>query len=167
MYSLNVPVPADVARLATDLARRLPEARDRVRGDHSLVIKRFDGSQSYAHLEARVREFLAGQPSYEARVTRVDSFESAVSGPSPVVYLEVESPQLQRLHNQLVDEFGAVAGFEGENYVPHVTIARGGTMEMASRLAETPIDSIIWTVTQLTFRDGKRGESISRVSLPA
>ena len=130
MYSLNVPLPGEVSALAADLARDLPGARARARKERTLVVKRLGrGDRSeFRRLAARTREALAGQPCFEARVAGVDLFEEAVAGPSPVVYLAVESRGLVALHRRLVEVFDPVEGIEGEGYVPHVTVARGGTV---------------------------------------
>lgn len=168
MYSLNVPVPSAVARLAGDLARELPDARPRPRDEHTLLCKRLgDGDPSYHHLEARVREALAGTPPFAARVTGVEQFAEAVTGPSPVVYLAVESPELVRIHGRLCEVFDAVDELEGDDYTPHVTIARGGSPERARERCERAIDPIDWTVDELEFRDADRGQAVSTVSLPA
>ncbi|MFB6201590.1 MAG: 2'-5' RNA ligase family protein [Halorhabdus sp.] len=167
MYSLNVPVPSSVARLASELAHEVPRARERTRGEHTLVLKRLGADRSVPRLTTRVREHLAGQPAFEARVTGLDYFREAASGPSPVVYLTVQSPELRRLHDRLLDLFPPVEGIEGEAYTPHVTIARGGDRESMIRLTERSIDPITWTVSRLTVRDARRGEPASSVSLPA
>lgn len=169
MYSLNVPLPSSVTRLAGRLAHEIPQARARPRGEHTLVVKRLgDGDHAaYARLEARARDALAGTAPFEARITGVDCFETAVTGPSPVVYLAVESPALRALHDRLCDEFDAVEGLEGEDYVPHVTIARGGDPAAARRLVEREIDPVEWAVEALACFDAERGQSVSRVSLPA
>ena len=169
MYSLNVPLPSSVTRLAGRLARELPQARARPRGEHTLVCKRLGegGHAAYARLEARARETLTGTAPFEARITCVDCFETAVTGPSPVVYLAVESPALRALHERLCDEFDAVEEMEGEAYVPHVTIARGGDPAAARRLVERDIESVEWAVEELSFCDAERGQSVSRLSLPA
>ena len=174
MYSLNVPLPTDVARLAGTLARDLPSAQARARGEHTLVCKRLGsedsdraGRQQYDRIEAEARSVLQGTPVFEARVDGVGVFETAVTGPSPVVYLTVDSPELQRLHQRLCERFEPVEGMEGEEYVPHVTIARGGSLPMARRLTERAVDSITWPVENLEFFDARRGQRVSRVSLPA
>ncbi|MEF8938013.1 MAG: 2'-5' RNA ligase family protein, partial [Halovenus sp.] len=68
MYSLNVPVPGQVGALAVEIARQLPSARARTRGEHTLGVKRLgsDAGQ-YSRIEAQAREALAGQPAFEAR----------------------------------------------------------------------------------------------------
>jgi 2'-5' RNA ligase len=56
---------------------------------------------------------------------------------------------------------------EGDDYVPHVTIARGGEPAAAERLLKRDIEPAEWAVDKLTFFDAERGQSVSRVSLPA
>lgn len=169
MYSLNVPVPSDVARLAGELSRDLPGAQKRSRGRHTLVVKRLGngGYESYHAIEARVRELLVGQPTFAAGVTGVDVFEDVPNGNSPVIYLTVESPGLWDLHERLCEEFGAIDGLEGTAYDPHVTIARGGSMERARSLCDRDLDRIEWTVEDLSFLDAKRAHEAGRISLPA
>ena len=169
MYSLNVSLPSSVTQLAGRLARELPRARARPRGEHTLVVKRLgDGDhEAYARLEARARDALAGTAPFGVRITGVEQFETAVTGPSPVVYLAVESPELVALHERLCGEFDAAEGMEDEAYVPHVTVARGGDPAAARRLVEQEISPIEWAVEELFFFDADRGQSVSRVSLPA
>lgn len=168
MYSLNVPLPGEVAALASDLARENRTARARQRGTHTLVVKRLTGEgEAFPRLAARAREALSGAPAFEVRVTGIGAFEEAVTGPSPVVYLAVESPGLEALHRRLVGPFDPVEGMEGEAYVPHVTVARGGTLAAARRLAERDIDPITWRVAELRFWDAEREQSAGTVSLPA
>ncbi|QGN08001.1 2'-5' RNA ligase family protein [Halorhabdus sp. CBA1104] len=166
MYSLNVPVPSSVARLASELAREVPRAQERTRGEHTLVLKRLGQDRSVPRLQAQIREYLAGQPPFEAQVTGIDYFANATNGPSPVVYLTVESPELRRVHAKLVAKFSPVEGMEGDDYSPHVTIARGGDRATTTGLAERSIEPITWTVSRLTVRDARRGEPASSVSLP-
>ncbi|PSQ08820.1 phosphoesterase [Halobacteriales archaeon QS_5_68_33] len=169
MYSLNVPVPSAVACLATDLARELPGARSRRRGEHTLVCKRLDtdGPDAAGRLDARVREALAGTPPFAARVTGVDQFETAVTGPSPVVHLAVESPGLRAVHERLCEAFDPIEDLEGEAYVPHVTVARGGAPERAAAVCDREIDPVEWTVDELQVYDAERDQRVSRLSLPA
>lgn len=169
VYSLNVPVPGAVASLASEVARDLPEARARVRGEHTLGVKRLDtdGDVPYDRLEARVREAIAGEPAFEARIVDVDYFQEAVVGTSPVVYLGVDSPGLRTLHEHLADVFEPLDRIEGEQYTPHVTVGRGGSLERAKRVGTRTIDPITWTVSELVFWDAKRREPVSRIALPA
>lgn len=167
-FSLNVPVPGRVKRLAADLEPDLYRF-DRVRQRHTLIVKRF-GERTpaeYATLESRVRRTLSGAPAFEARVAGIDAFEQPVWGPGPVVYLGIESPGLIALHDRLCAAFSTVEEIEGENYTPHVTLARGGSPEMARRLCERGIDPVTWTVEDLALWDGTHKEVVSRVSLPA
>jgi len=169
VYSLNVPVPGEVARLAAALARDLPGARERERGSHSLVLKRLGGEDrpDFHRLAARARETLAGAPAVQARVSGVGVFADPPVGAAPVVYLAVESPGLEGLHARLCEVFDPVPGLEGEGYVPHVTVARGGSPEVAAAVAERAVDPVTWTVDELVFYDAGRGETAGRVSLPA
>jgi 2'-5' RNA ligase len=133
------------------------------------VVKRLgDGDHTeYARIEGRVRDTLRGTDPFQVRITGIEQFETAATGPSPVVYLAVESPELHRLHERLCDTFDPVSGIEADEYVPHVTIARGGDPMAATELTERAIDPIEWTVEELVFFDAERGQSASRLSLPA
>lgn len=168
MYSLNAPVPGIVQRLAGDLHAELL-GFETIRQRHTLVVKRLGtlDSAEYAAVEERARRVLAGAPACEARISGIECFEQPTSGPGPVVYLTVESPGLLMIHNRLVDEFGCADGVEGEKYTPHVTLARGGNWDTARRLVGREIEPVQWTVNSLTFWDGRFGEQISTISLPA
>lgn len=166
VFSLNVPLPGDVARLATDLARAMPSATPRQRGEHTLVVKRLGTDDSPpAVVEARAREVLSEQPPFAARITGVDWFEEPTSGPGPVVYLTVESPGLIDLHAHLCEAFDPVPDVEGDDYTPHVTIARGGDPEVARRLLDREIEPVEWVVDELAFYDAQRHLDAGRVSL--
>lgn len=168
MYSLNVPIPGEIERLAADLHPDL-YGFDTVRQRHTLVVKRFgDATRSeYDALEQRARRVLRDAPAFDARISGIDYFDRPARGDGPVVYLAVDSPGLRSLHRRLASEFGAVPDVEGDDYVPHVTLARGGNRETARRLADRSFDSIEWTVTSLQFWDATYDEPISTVSLPA
>ncbi|WP_436930162.1 2'-5' RNA ligase family protein [Halosimplex halobium] len=167
MYSLNVPVPGTVAALARDLGTRLGTADLRQRGEHTLVAKRLGRGDAarYHELEARARETLRGEPPFEVRVTGVDVFTDVPRGEGPVVYLAVESPGLVDLHRRLCERFDPVDDVEGDDYVPHVTVARGGSVERAAGLRDTPFDPVEWTAERLEFWDAERSQSVSSVSL--
>ncbi|AZH24074.1 2'-5' RNA ligase family protein [Haloplanus aerogenes] len=167
MYSLNVPVPGAVERLAADLHPRLTPF-DRVRDRHTLVCKRFEADEGdYDHLRERLRVTLSPTPAFEAQITGIDTFETPTHGPGPVVYLAVESPGLHDLHRRLVDAFGAVHDeLEGEAYVPHVTLARGDGRDALADLCTLDIEPITWTVSELHLWSRARRETAWRVSLP-
>jgi 2'-5' RNA ligase len=167
VYSVNVPVPSTVAALASDLAGELTMARTRRRGTHTLVAKRLTGEQPYAQREARAREVLRGAPAFEVRLDGLGVFDEAVIGPAPVVYLGIESPGLVALHERLLRAFEPVPDFEGEDYTPHVTVARGGDPDAARALAARSVEPYEWTVDELAFWDAERSRRVSRVSLPA
>ena len=166
MYSLNAPVPGRVAALAGELFPELV-GFESVREDHSILLKRL-GDDEFSHLAERVRRELQGAPAVEARITGIDYFATPPRGSSPVVYLTVESPGLLRLHEQLVDAFGAIDGLEGEDYVKHVTLARGsGNVDAARSLAEREVEPITWTIRELRLWDAKHGEAARTIRLPA
>ena len=165
MYSLNVPLPSPVTRLASRLARDLPRARPRPRGEHTLVVKRL-GDGDGGRLATAVDEHLSRIAPFELEIGEVDSFETAATGRSPVTYLRVESSELGRLHQRLCDHFDPVDGIEGEDYVPHVTIARGGDLAAARRLTDREIEPIRWTAEELVVWDSERNLAVRRFSLP-
>jgi 2'-5' RNA ligase len=171
VYSLNVPVPGSVERLAADLLPDLT-AFDRVRDRHTLVCKRFEADEAdYHRLRERLRVALSPAPAFEATVTGVDAFETPVHGAGPVVYLAVESPGLYDLHSRLVEAFGAVDDdLEGEGYVPHVTLARGGDAaavgDALDRLRAADVDPVTWTVSELDLWSRARREAVWSASLP-
>jgi len=167
VFSLNVPVPGEVRRLGGELRPWLA-AFESIRERHTLVAKRLDDTAEggRARVEGRARRALAGAPAFEARVTGIDFFAEPTAGTAPVVYFEVESPGLIQLHERLVDVFGALDGVEGPEYTPHITLARGGAMETAERLAEREIDPVTWTVSELRFFDVRYREWVGKVSLP-
>lgn len=178
MYSLNAPVPGRVHQLASSLYPEL-RAFERVREEHSLLAKRFSDDdrrsedrravddRRFDSVEQRVRRALSGAPAFEAAVTGIDYFEAPPSGTAPVVYLAVESPGLERIHRRLVEEFGAFEGLEGEDYVPHVTLAREGDVADAEQVVDRAVERIEWTVGELYFKDARYDGTIGTISLPA
>ncbi|GGJ07295.1 hypothetical protein GCM10008995_16440 [Halobellus salinus] len=174
MFSLNVPVPGRVRRLASDLHPELARFA-RIRERHSLLAKRFDtglddDADSLPRLRERLRPTLRiathADGGIDLRVTGLDYFETPPHGPGPVVYLTVESPDLRALHRRLCDAFGTVAGMEGDDYVPHVTLARGGdTADAAELVARRAVDHTEWTATELRIHDSRYREDAARLPL--
>ncbi|WP_117593734.1 2'-5' RNA ligase family protein [Haloprofundus halophilus] len=162
-YSLNVPVPGSVQRLADELYPRLT-AFETIRDRHTLVVKRFE-NQSYDRLRETLRLPLANEPTFEARVTGIDAFERPTRGDGPVVYLVVDSPGLLALHDRLVDRFDAIAGLEGDDYVPHVTLARGGSPSAVDALRNAEFDPVTWTVSELDVWSAEYREVVGTVPL--
>ena len=160
MYSLNVPVPADVSRLARGFASELFDATARDR--HTLVVKRFDITGDPTSIARRVRDVLTGTPPFALRLTGIEAFDPPTTGRGPVVYLTVESPALLDLHHTLCDRFGAVEGLEADEYVPHVTIARGGD---ANRLVGRSVE-FEWVADALMVWSARYDEPTERISLP-
>ncbi len=167
MFSLNVPLPGAVRRRIEDLRPALA-GFETVREEPTLVVKRFGrvSPEEAARLESEVRLALAGTPAFEARVDGLGAFAAPVSGPAPVVYLAVESSGLEAVHARLVEAFDAVEGLEGGDYVPHVTVARGGEGTGLDELLAREVEPVEWTVTELWFWDARHGERAGRVSLP-
>lgn len=171
MYSLNVPVPGVAERLATDLHPKLT-AFESIRKRPTLTVKRFETGRADTRalldrLRERLRPALAGTPAFEVRITGIDYFTDPPSGAAPVVYLDVESPELRRLHTRLVDAFGAIEALEGDDYTPHITLARGGPVDAAARLAEEEITPVTWSVSELAIWSGKYQEIVETIRLPA
>lgn len=175
VFSLNVPVPGE-ARQLTSVLRPTLSAFETVRDRPTLVLKRFGEEtietrgrttpeDQVAALRERLRPLLARTAPFEVRIDRIDFFERPTTGPGPVVYLAVESGRLEHLHRRLVDEFGAIEGLEGEAYVPHVTLARGGSVEDAERLADRSIEPIEWRVSELALWDARFREPVGRMRL--
>lgn len=166
MFSLNVPLSGR-ARERIESLRPALTGFGTVRERPTLVVKRFGRPSpgETAHVESEARALLTGVPAFDVHLNGIEAFEHPPAGPAPVVYLAVESPRLERLHNRLVEAFGAIAGVEGEDYVPHVTLARGGDPEAVGGLTEIDVSPATWTVTELWFWDARRGERAGRVSL--
>lgn len=178
VFSLNVPIPGEVRRAADGLHPELVRF-DRVRDRHTLLAKRFDtglddDADSLSRLRERLRPILrehdrAGDGAaggLDLRVTGLDYFERPTRGPGPVVYLAVESPDLHALHRRLCASFGAVAGMEDDEYVPHVTLARGGRVADAADLVDRrSIEPIEWTAGELRVHDSRYREDAARLPL--
>ena len=185
MFSLNVPLSPAVERLATDLHPKLT-GFDHVRDRRTLVCKRFgvgdvrdeEGEradrgdappreEALDRLRERLRRPLAGVDPFEVAVTGVDVFDAPRSGSRPVVYLSVERDELVRVHRRLCDAFGAVEGIEGDEYVPHITLARGGNPEpgVVADLVDAEFDPIRWRVHALDVWDPEFREVAASVEL--
>jgi len=160
VYSLNAAVPSSVGRLASGFASDLLDAD--VREHHTLVVKRL-GDEDPSSLAADVRSVVAGTEPFPARVTGVGLFDDPPTGAAPVAYLRVESPGLHRLHRRLCERYDPVETLEADEYVPHVTIARGGD---AARLVGREVD-LEWTVDSVFVWSAAYGERVERISLPA
>ena len=186
MYSVNVPVPGAVRRLAASLEPDLAGFAS-IRDRHTLVVKRLDGRDlnDLHRIRERLRPALRGVAPFEVRVTGVDAFENPPLGDAPVVYLAVEAvpggaagpgdgdggtDPLHALHDRLVREFGAVEGLEESDYVAHVTLARGwdgmgNPADVVERLRERDFDDVRWTVDELGVWTREYKEIAARVPL--
>ncbi len=170
-YSLNVPVPTALRRIAARLEPALA-AFDYVRDRPTLIIKRFTGDRSRGRIEAIVRETLAGAQPFELHTTGIGAFHDPPSGSSPVVYIGVDGPGLRRVHARIVDRLDPVPGLEGDEYTPHVTLARGldrGVDRDASALAQLTdreFEPVSWQVEELGIWSREYREIVTRVPLP-
>ncbi|SNR62783.1 2'-5' RNA ligase family protein [Halorubrum vacuolatum] len=177
MFSLNVPLPPAIDRIAADLHPKLT-GFDRVRERHTLVAKRVDardvpgtgggphpGSKdvALAALREELRPLLAGTTPFTVTVDGLGTFERPAAGPGPVVYLSVESDALRRLHRRLCASFDPVDGIEGDDYIPHITLARGGSAAAVESLLDTPFDTVSWRVHEFELYDPEFREVAGRV----
>ncbi len=164
MDSLNAPVPTPVRRVVSDLRPRLTRFHS-VREDLTLVVKRMAELDAGPHrLRERLRHLLDGVEPIQANVDGLGVFRDPPTGQAPVVYLTVQSPGLIRLHQQLCESFGAVDGLEGDQYVPHITVARGGPSDLGELLA-TDIPAVAWTIDELTVWSREYRAAVLRVPL--
>lgn len=159
MHSVNVPVPGDIVRLARGLASECLTATPR-RG-HSLVVKRLP-DERLRGMVPEIRAVLDGVDPFEIRIEEVDQFRQPPTGTAPVAYLAVDSPGLEQLHRDLCEVFDPVAGFEGKEYDPHVTIARGGD---AASLLGREIEPREWTVDRLAVWHPGREMEVESIAL--
>ncbi|OVE83548.1 2'-5' RNA ligase family protein [Natronolimnobius baerhuensis] len=166
MYSVTVPIPGRVRQLAHELHPDLL-GFETIREEHSCLLKRLGDVDHVSQLQHRTTRALEGTSAVDAEITGIDYFEDPPLGAAPVVYLAVESPGLEALHADLTETFAPIEGLEGEDYVPHVTLARGGDVTTAKRLADREIEPMSWTVDALEFWNGATKLPVSRVSLSA
>ncbi|GAB7009770.1 2'-5' RNA ligase family protein [Halorubrum trueperi] len=195
MFSLNVPLPPAVGHFADDLHPKLT-GFDSVRDRHTLVCKRFgvedvpdhafvgdrDGggtadlpgsdarpskSDALAALRENLRSSLSGIGPFDVAVTGAETFDAPASGSRPVVYLAVESDDLGRVHRRLCAVYGAIEGIEGDAYVPHVTLARGGNPEpgVVADLVAAEFEPIRWRVHALDLYDPEFREVAATIAL--
>lgn len=114
-----------------------------------------------------LQPLLAGTDPFEVAVTGIDAFESPASGSGPVVYLAVESDELVRLHRRLCAAYDAIEGIEGDAYVPHITLARGGepNADAVDRILDITFDTIRWRTHALDLYDPEFREVAATVNL--
>lgn len=168
MYSLNAPPPPSVEDLRRALERDLSRLETR-RSDPSIVVKRFGDvpTDSVDPLADRVERSLRGWGPIAAAIDRIDVFETPSDGGLPVLHLPVDSPGIQDLHGELVEAFGVERPeVEGPNYVPHLTLGRGGDRVAIERLCGADVGEHRWTVTELVLRDDTYGRPVRRYRLP-
>lgn len=154
--SLNVPLPPNVVQLARHLTAELP-GTVRPRNRHTLVVKRLADPEVEA-----VRRVLAETSAFGARITGLGTFDGDTG---PVVYLAVESPGLVALHERLCDAADPIAGIEGPDYVPHVTLGRGGNPSDVAAFTDRDVPATEWTVDALVGWNATYREHVDRLPL--
>lgn len=160
MYSVNVPLPDPLVDLATRLRGAVPEGT-RPRRRLALVLKRLP-DRAYPDLARETRTTLDGTPACAARLDGLDAFEAATG---PVVHLRVESPGLHLLHERLCGRFDPVPDVEGADYVPHVTLGRGGDERAVARFCEREVEPLEWAVEAVTLYDAAHREPVETIAL--
>ncbi|WP_123622242.1 2'-5' RNA ligase family protein [Halorubrum sp. CSM-61] len=118
-------------------------------------------------LREDLRPLLAGTDPFPVAVTGIDVFDAPASGSGPVLYLVVESDALVRIHRRLCGAYGAIEGIEGDEYVPHVTVARGGNPEpgVVAGLVGAEFEPIRWRVHALDLYDPEYREVAASIEL--
>jgi 2'-5' RNA ligase len=174
MFSINVPVPTEVARVRETLYHELA-GFERIRNRHTLVLKRIDtsdsGGQRLHRVRERVRECLRSskmpvQRSIHLKIDTIDFFDDPPAGSAPVVYFHVDSDPLRYLHLYLCGQFNPVEEIEATDYVPHVTLARGGSVDNARRVcSNVSFEPISWQVNELHIWDNRYREVGASVSI--
>jgi len=164
---VNLRVPPEVERLAAELHPKLT-AFESIRQRHTLVVKRIENDEwrsGPGGVRERLRRILDETRPFPVRVTGIDFFADPPTGRAPVVYLTVESEGIQQLHRRLCQEFPVVEGYEAEGYTPHITLARGGSIEDAERLTEVVFEPIEWTAKRAFTWDREQREAVDRFRL--
>jgi len=84
-----------------------------------------------------------------------------------VLYLIVESDALVRVHRRLCAAYGAIEGIEGDDFVPHVTLARGGNPGpgVVADLVTADFEPIRWRVHALDLYDPEFREVAATIDL--
>ncbi len=160
MWSLNVTIPQKVSRLIEEMAPALWNWEE-ICEDPTLVIKRFETKT--AKEETEIRLLLEKIEPFDVQIGNIRTFDIAQRGISPVLYIEVESPGIEALHEMLVGIFGCVKGIEGQDYTPHITLARGECREYIE-FEERP-DPIQWEADELEFWHSGKMQKRNKIKL--
>ncbi|MFB6188052.1 MAG: 2'-5' RNA ligase family protein, partial [Halobacteriaceae archaeon] len=164
-FSLNIPVAGEVKQETNQFTPYLTDFE--VRDHFTFVIKRFQEDRDRIdQIQKRTRHALSGMSPFSVKITGIDCFRNPPKGDGTVVYFAVESSQLLDIHKQLCDEFGIVQPLEGDEYSPHITIARGNNEKTIETLLSQSIKPITWQVNHLEFFDPVKQELLGQVGLP-
>ena len=162
MWSLNVSMPQNIVRAIREVALGA-SGWEEICEDPTLVIKRFEKVDVSGHVESEIKLLLESVEPFDIEIGNLERFDVAERGSSPVLYLEVKSPGMKALHEILVDVFGSVKGVEGENYIPHITIARGGGVRDVDFSGFS--GPTIWTAETLEFWNRDKRKKKNKVIL--
>ena len=167
VYSLNVAIPGEIHALTERLRPQLLTC-DTIRDTKTLVVKRFPATDrdELTRAQKKTRDALRGTDPFRIRVTGVEQFEIPASGDGPVLFLAIDSPALEAIHDRLVTVFDAAPGIEGEDYRPHITIARGGDPEVVEDILQTEIEPLSVAVNRLIYWDAQRNLPTGELRLP-
>jgi len=118
-------------------------------------------------LREDLHPLLAGTDPFPVAVIGIDIFDAPASGSAPVLYLVIESDALVRVHRRLCAAYGAIAGIEGDDFVPHITVARGGNPEpgVVADLVGAEFEPIRWRVHALDLYDPEFREVAATIDL--
>jgi len=120
-------------------------------------------STPYARTSTRCSR---GPTPFPVAVIGIDIFDAPASGSAPVLYLVIESDALVRVHRRLCAAYGAIAGIEGDDFVPHITVARGGNPEPGvADLVGAEFEPIRWRVHALDLYDPEFREVAATIDL--
>ncbi len=167
VYSLNAECPEEISDIS-DRYEHLLAPFERIREDHTLLVKRFHrrSPRTIEEIELELERRLTYWAPIPARVDGFGAFVDPPGGVGPVIYLTVKSPGLIELHRELVDIFGTVVEtIEGDHYVPHVTVARGGERTAIRPLTEKSIESVDWLIDELVLWDARYDQPVRRYTL--
>jgi len=168
VYSANAQIPEAVQGIVRE-HREYIELFDVVRAEHTLVVKRFGelSARERVEVERSLGSVLREWAPIGARGRGFDVFTDPPDGQGPVLYLAVESPGLEALHRNLLDAFGAVSSrIEGDSYVPHITLARGGDRTAIGSLTSRSVEPVEWMIEEVYLWDARYQRPITHYRLP-
>lgn len=134
LISLPAQINSDVVFLKHKLNSRIPiNGVNLFSVPHITLIKTYERSDSDDVIVKRAERALALQGSFKMDIQGVDFFQSASKRH---IILKVERTiEIQRIHTELRREFDA--GSSGKNFNPHITIARGISLNNFEKVVQS------------------------------